>query len=197
LLTLFRFNESLQVNWLREAVDFVPSLKITVVSDRDREYEYDAYITTNSLLQRAYPNRQWLGEQHWDILVCDEGHLWARGSSTSQSEQRRFLREVLLPNTATTFMLTATPLPTDIRFDFCNTILSLACEEVRQKWVAMVDAQPVKGLYTDDALAKLFAEWTNVPNAQKAAMLVPLMIQRTENTLIDGERVMYPYLGSM
>ena len=28
-------------------------------------------------------------------------------------------------------------------------------------------------------------------------MLVPLMIQWTENTLIDGERVMYPYLGSM
>jgi len=87
-----------------------------------------------------------------------------------------------------------------MRFDFIETIKSLSSATRRSKWTLRFrdemtneESEPT-ACYTDDALKKLSDDWDNVSSLVKTQMLVPILLLRTSDTLIDGERIMFNYL---
>jgi len=87
-----------------------------------------------------------------------------------------------------------------MRFDFIETIKSLSTATRRSKWMLRFrdertneESEPT-ACYTDDALKKLSDDWDNVSPLIKTQMLVPILLLRTSDTLIDGERIMLNYL---
>lgn len=105
-------------NWLREFRKFCPSLVVQAYygSQAEREelrYElqemhYDVLVTTYNLATGAAPDFKFLKNQHFDVVVYDEGHMLKNSSSERYNKLMRMKADFRV-------LLTGTPLQNNLK----------------------------------------------------------------------------------
>lgn len=105
-------------NWLREFQKFCPSLEVQAYygSQAEREdlrYElaettFDVLVTTYNLATGALPDFKFLKNQHFDMIVYDEGHMLKNSNSERYNKLMRLKARFRL-------LLTGTPLQNNLK----------------------------------------------------------------------------------
>jgi hypothetical protein len=186
-------------NWIDEGKQFLPALNLVDPTKRSGSSgPVDVYVTTTSVLQRDSPTRRFIAKIPFKYTFVDEAHHWVRGKRGGEmAEQLRFFRDVLLRKVDANWLLSGTIFPGNIRFDFIETIKSLACPQRRDNW-QVIDGEGRSFLvYGDSELQLLSKDWESTHNRRKTEMLVPLMLLRTEDTMIDGEPAMNGHMSML
>ena len=79
-----------------------------------------------------------------------------------------------------------------------ETIKSLATPARRQNWVIRrEDTQQSHGMYSEEALRNLTQHWESVSSQEKTLLLVPILLRRTADTEIDGQRIMPNFMAML
>jgi hypothetical protein len=159
----------------------------------------DVIITQLSRLQRnGSRSQQFLTNLQYHFLIVDECHHWVRGQKSQMSNQLSFFRNELLPRASAVYLLSGTPFVGSMSFDMIETIKSLAMPARRKSWVIRhEDNQQSHGMYSDEALLNLTQNWESVSSKEKTMLLVPILLRRTADTEIDGQRIMPNFLAML
>ena len=134
----------------------------------------DVIIMGNHKLNVQPGQPYWFTKVNVETLIADEAHIYLRGQfnkrGTVEFERSNTLRHwtMLQHNTNSVFLVTGTPLCTNIMYDYGAIAKAVAPEEVRKKW---------SPLLTDDGLKQLFIKWIKpdsklvLSDAQKAEQM--------------------------
>lgn len=105
-------------NWLREFQKFCPDLIVQAYygsqAEREdlryelQEMEYDVLVTTYNLATGTAPDFKFLRNQHFDMIVYDEGHMLKNSSSERYNKLMRLKADFRL-------LLTGTPLQNNLK----------------------------------------------------------------------------------
>jgi hypothetical protein len=184
-------------SWLKEAKKWIPHFAVAdfVKTPTKRA---DVFVIQKSVLQRTTGTRDTLTSLRFKYLIVDECQTWVRGQPSHLSNQLHFYRTRLLPKADAVYLLSGTPFPGQMRFDFIETIKSLACSARREKWsIKFSNEDEPSFCYSDEALKALDEKWVETPMDKKAQMLVPILLRRTGTSLIDKEPVMVNYMAML
>jgi hypothetical protein len=80
-----------------------------------------------------------------------------------------------------------------IQWDYIQLIKSLATSGRRSTWPVVMDDKDRFSIkydigYTDNHLSLLDTNWDKTPDPIKTKLLIPVMLRRTLQTIIDGQR---------
>lgn len=105
-------------NWLREFHKFCPSIIVQAYygsqAEREdlryelQEMQYDVLVTTYNLATGAPPDFKFLRNQHFDMIVFDEGHMLKNSGSERYNKLMRLKADFRL-------LLTGTPLQNNLK----------------------------------------------------------------------------------
>lgn len=186
-------NRPTLLSWLKEGKTYLPSLNmLNVIHYKNRTNKTpDVYLATISTLRRDNSLRDFIASIPFRYLFVDEAHYWVRGSpSPTMASQLTFYRNILLAKAQVVWFMSGTIFPGQIKYDFVETIRSLGSSEKRAAWTLTDNEGNVTAPYGDAQLLNLSQKWDEIPSPSKTAMLIPLMLMRTQRTMIKGERAM-------
>lgn len=197
LINHSRTGETLIGSWKNEAAKFLPDLKVAdlqSLSPVQQIRNVDILLVQKSVLQR--PNGKsckLLDRTKFTFLIVDEAQTWVRGQPNNLSTQLRYLRTNLLPRAKAVYHLSGTPFMGKIKWDYIQLIKSLATSGRRSTWSVALDDKDRSSIkydigYTDNQLSLLDANWEKTPDPIKTKLLIPVMLRRTLQTIIDGQR---------
>jgi len=175
------------MSWIEECAKFLPCLKIEDLDKFKQHRNVDVFVTQTSTLRTSSAKRNFLDNCPPKYVIIDECHTWIRGTKSKMSLQLTFWRNRLLPKVDAVFGLSGTLAMTDPRWDLCESIKSIATQERRRMWL---DAKSEADRYTDAALQALYDGWADIEVAKKQALLIPILMRRSESTVIDGKPAM-------
>jgi len=183
---------------MNEAKKFIPGLRIVNLQsvNMDRELDdADILILQKSVLQRSScRHRKMLDKVKFSFLIIDEAQTLVRGQPTKMSAQLLYLRNNLLHRAKAVYQLSGTPFMGKIKWDYIEMLKSLATSNKRSKWSTILDDKDKQAIdyeagYDDERLAALEGRWDATPAVVKSKLLIPVMLRRTLQTVIDGKPV--------
>jgi hypothetical protein len=186
-------------SWITEASKWTPNHLILCDFIKHRHTAADVYVITVTSLQRKQ-TAELIRRLNFKIIIVDECHSWVRGRPGQAAAQLTEFRNLIMPKAQAVYFLSGTPFKGDFRFDAVETIKSLATPTRRNTWAVNISPsgeptdEPVKA-YSDDALRSLYMKWEGVPAEYKSQLLLPIMLRRTPQTIIEGNAVITDYLS--
>jgi hypothetical protein len=183
---------------MTEARKFLPDLKIANLQSLNAQQQIqnvDILMVQKSVLQR--PSGKYcklLDRTKFTYLIVDEAQTWIRGQPNSLSTQLSYLRGTLLHRAKAVYHLSGTPFMGKIKWDYIQLIKSLATSTKRLSWPVAVDDKDKSTVnydlgYSDNHLTLLETNWDTTPDVIKTKLLIPVMLRRTLQTIIDGKQV--------
>ena len=164
----------------------------------------DVLLVTSYHLTKSPPC--WVSALRFHTMVGDEGHIYLRGqhSKACQDVQSNTLTNwtQLQQHTKSVFVLTGTPLCTNVTYDYVAILKAIAPEEVRINWDPALADQRLKDFFAEWVPMKPNVEMTTsalaaqAARAKRAAELWALFtIRRDGRSEIHGQRVLRDFLG--
>ena len=183
---------------MTEARKFLPDLKMANLQSLNAQQQIrnvDILMVQKSVLQR--PNGKYcklLDRTKFTYLIVDEAQTWIRGQPNSLPTQLNYLRGNLLHRAKAVYHLSGTPFMGKIKWDYIQLIKSLATSGKRSIWPVAVDDKDKSTVkydigYDDNHLTLLENNWDTTPDVIKTKMLIPVMLRRTLQTIINGQQV--------